>query len=132
MNVKHLLTDAQVLRDSQNEPWMFSVLVDRYQEAFLRRATYILRSEESAEDAVQETFLKIYKYGPRFSEREGASFNSWGYRILTNVCYDLAEKRTQDSARVKVLDTSDLDVAGSIDEISTSEQVSQVQSILVR
>lgn len=111
---------------------MFGIILDRYQEAFLRKASYILRSSDAAEDAVQETFLKVYKYADRFSERENASFRSWAYKILTNVCYDAAEKRSRDSARVKILDTTDLDIAGSIDDANMHGQVSQVQSVLAR
>lgn len=132
MNTISPLSDAQILKDSQSYPWMFGMLVDRYQEAFLRKGLYILRSRDAAEDAVQETFLKIYKYAHQFSKRKNASFNSWAYKILTNTCYDLASKQTQETDRIKKMDFSGLDVLGGLDNSLGNEQVSFVQSVLSR
>ena len=111
---------------------MFGMLIDRYQEAFLRKGLYILRSREAAEDAVQETFLKIYKYAYRFSERKNASFSSWAYKILTNTCYDHASKQAKEISRVQVVDFSDLDVLGNTDNSPGNERASFVQSVLSR
>lgn len=111
---------------------MFGMLVDRYREAFLRKGLYILRSRDAAEDAAQETFLKIYKYAHRFSKRKNASFSSWAYKILTNTCYDLASQQAQETNRVKMMDFSDLDVLGGLDNSQGNDQVSLVQSVLAR
>jgi len=132
MNTKSSLSDARILKDSQSYPWMFGVLVDRHQEAFLRKGYHLLRSHDAAEDAVQETFLKIYKYAHKFSERENASFRSWAYKILVNTCYSYAAREARNSGRVKAMDLSDLDVSGSTDTMTGKEQVSLVQSILSR
>jgi len=69
------------------------VLVERYQAPFLRKAHRVLMSREDAEDAVQEAFTKIYMNAARFEPQEGASFGSWGYKILLNTCYTLYQKR---------------------------------------
>ena len=132
MKAKPPLSDTEILKGSQSCPWMFGMLVDRYQKAFLRKSFYILRSPDAAEDAVQETFLKIYKYAHQFSEQANASFSSWAYKILTNVCYDLASRQVQEASRMKVMDFSDLDVLGGLDNSLGNEQVSFVQSILSR
>lgn len=79
-----LLSDEEVLVRSAGEPWLFAVLLERYQEAFLRRARHILRSEQDAEDVVQETFTKIYVHAAKYVPKEGAKFSSWAYMILTN------------------------------------------------
>lgn len=129
---KHSLSDAYVLQSSQSKPWMFGILVDRYQKAFLRKAFYILRSRDAAEDAVQETFLKIYKYGPKFSERENAGFQSWAYKVLTNTCYTYLSRKIKDRERVKAMDFADLDIAGHSDAIENMEKISLVQSIIAR
>lgn len=126
------LSDALVLEKSQEAPWMFGILVDRHQEAFLRKGESILRSREAAEDAVQETFIKIYKYAHRFSERKGASFRSWAYRILVNTCYTHSSKRTRDASRVKAIDFAELDLVGSSEVVRDREQLSFVQSVLAR
>lgn len=125
------LPDSLVLKKSQEAPWMFGILVDRHQEAFLRKSESILRSRDAAEDAVQETFIKIYKYANKFSEREGASFRSWAYRILVNTCYTHSTKRTRDTSRVRAIDFADLDLVGS-EVMQDREKLSFVQSVLSR
>lgn len=132
MKVKSPLSDAKILKDSKSHPWMFGMLVDRYQEAFLRKSFYILRSHDAAEDAVQETFLKIYKHAHRFSERRNASFSSWAYKILVNTCYSHSARKTADSSHVRIMDSADLDVIGSTDTLHGKEQASLVHSVLSR
>lgn len=124
-------TDAQVIREAQTYPWMFGILVDRYQGPFLRRATKILRSPTLAEDAVQDTFIKIYKHGGKFSHRAGASFSSWAYRILTNTCYDYASREAEERGRVARTEFSELDAFGASEQ-GSGEEASLVHSILLR
>ena len=81
------LTDSELLALSIDTPSAFEILVNRYETAFLRRAVSVLRSTEEAEDAVQETFVKIYIGAKKFRFVEGASFSSWAYKILSNQCY---------------------------------------------
>ena len=132
LNTTQALSDVQILKDSRNYPWMFGMLVDRYQAAFLRKASYLLRSHDAAEDAVQDTFLKIYKNAHKFTERRGASFNSWAYKILTNTCYSYVSRQVLRAGRVKTVDFNELDVSGDVDDSRTKEQVSLVRSVLVR
>lgn len=98
------LPDEEVLTRSQKEPWMFAVLLDRYQDAFMRKARSILRSEEDAEEVVQDTFTKVYMNADRFEPRPNASFSSWAYRILTNTACTMYKKRVRENARVMPLD----------------------------
>jgi RNA polymerase sigma-70 factor (ECF subfamily) len=44
-----------------------------------------------AEDAVQETFLKIHRAAGGYTGE--ASFSTWMYRILINTCYDALRRR---------------------------------------
>jgi len=50
-----------------------------------------LGSAADAEDAVQETFLKIHRAARTYTGE--ASFATWIYRILINTCYDVLRKR---------------------------------------
>jgi RNA polymerase sigma-70 factor (ECF subfamily) len=88
--------DEEILALSIKRPNLFATLIFRYEDAFLRKALSILRNEEDAEDVVQETFTKIYYYASRFQGVEGASFRSWGYRILINTSITLYQKRKKD------------------------------------
>lgn len=99
-----LQTDEELLVRSQERPAVFSILVDRYQEAFLRKAKYVLQSQEEAEDAVQEALVKIYTKAHTFRVMEGASFKSWGYKILLNECFTVYRKLKKDRATLARLD----------------------------
>jgi RNA polymerase sigma-70 factor, ECF subfamily len=50
-------------------------------------ARNLLGSQSDAEDAVQETFLKVQRYIGSF--RGQSSFVTWTFRILVNTCHDL-------------------------------------------
>lgn len=86
------LSDEVILERSLTHPGLFAVLVERYQEPFLRKAQSVIRGREEAEDIVQETFTKIYFNARRFTPQEGASFKSWGYKILMNTTFTHYQK----------------------------------------
>ncbi|MEX0913243.1 MAG: RNA polymerase sigma factor [Candidatus Paceibacterota bacterium] len=98
------LTDEEILARSVREPWLFAVLLERYQEPFLRKAKGIIHSPEDAEEIVQDTFTKIYLNAAKFSPVEGASFSSWGYRILMNTAFTLYQKRLKEGKRFVNID----------------------------
>ena len=54
-------------------------------------ARNILGNSTDAEDAVQETFLKVQRSIAGF--RGGSSFVTWVFRILVNTCYDYRRSR---------------------------------------
>src|SRR6266566_2503117 len=54
-------------------------------------ARNVLGSAADAEDAVQETFLKVQRSIASF--RGQSSFVTWTYRILINTCYDARRSR---------------------------------------
>ena len=90
------MEDEKVLVASLSHPSLFAVLVRKYEEPFLRKAMGIVRSPEEAEDIVQEAFTKIYLNASKFKKQEGASFSSWGYRILINTALTHYQKRKRE------------------------------------
>jgi RNA polymerase sigma-70 factor (ECF subfamily) len=57
-------------------------------------AWQILGNRADAEDAVQETFLKLYRGIDAFQGQ--SSIGTWLCRILINACHDLARKRKRE------------------------------------
>lgn len=98
------MSDADVLMASKTDPEAFGVLVDRYEEAFLRKANTILYTREDAEEVVQDTFTRIYLYAHRYVPQEGASFSSWGYMILTRLAFTRYQKMKKERGRTVALD----------------------------
>ena len=66
---------------------IFERLVDRYQEAVLRTCYLCLRDRMLAEDATQETFLKVYRAMDAF--RGESSEKTWILRIAMHTCSDM-------------------------------------------
>ena len=90
------VSDEELLRLSiSKNPELFSHIITRYRSAFLRKAEYILKDRADAEDVVQETFVKIYIKGSRFKTVEGASFQSWAYKVLINTCITMYRKKSR-------------------------------------
>ncbi len=98
------LSDEEILKRSTAQPWLFSILLDRYQTAFLRKAESIIRDKRDAEEVVQDTFVKIYTNAGKFEPKPGAKFSSWGYRILMNTAFTRYQKLVKEGKRFAVLD----------------------------
>lgn len=97
-------SDEEVLLAVRKDPEALSILMDRYEAAFMRKAKSILYSHEEAEEAVQDTFTRIYVYADRFEPQEGASFSSWAYAILTRLCFTRYQKLKKERGRTLELD----------------------------
>ena len=97
-------SDEEILSLSIKQPKLFEVILDRYQSAFLRKATGVLHNREDAEDVVQEAFSKMYLYAERFKVVEGASFKSWAYKILLNTAFTKYQKTKKEREKRANLD----------------------------
>src|SRR3989344_2032397 len=98
------LADKELLARSITQPSLFGLLVRRYEEPFMRKALSIVREHERAQDVVQECFTKIYLNAKKFKTVEGATFSSWGYRILINTALTNYMKYKREQGREVVLD----------------------------
>ena len=96
--------DEELLLLSLTRPSLFAHLVRKYEEPFLRKAMSIVREREEALDIVQEAFTKMYLNAKKFKPQEGATFSSWGYRIVINTALTHYMKRKRRGERVVELD----------------------------
>ncbi len=69
----------------------FGQLAEEHREALLRLCYKMTGSPETAEDLVQETFLKAYSKFGTFELR--SSIGTWLYRIAANACLDHQRSR---------------------------------------
>ncbi len=75
---------AVAIRAKRGEEQAFIEIVEFYYPRCLRFARNMLGSEQDAEEAVQDTFVRVHDSFPRF--REDARFDPWLFRILANRC----------------------------------------------
>ncbi|MBQ4576316.1 MAG: sigma-70 family RNA polymerase sigma factor, partial [Firmicutes bacterium] len=81
----------------------FELLIEQCKTKAYNIALRYLRNEEDAMDALQESFIKIYRHLESF--REGSKFDTWVYRIVVNTCNDMLRKNH--GAPVEYLNRSD-------------------------
>jgi RNA polymerase sigma-70 factor (ECF subfamily) len=98
------LTDEQVLYASRSQPWLFVVLVQRYEAPFMRKVRRIIFNPLDAEEVVQDAFTKIYINADKYEPQSGAQFSSWAYRILMNTAFTRYQKLLKEGQRFSNLD----------------------------
>jgi RNA polymerase sigma-70 factor (ECF subfamily) len=82
---------ALIRAAQQGDQDAFEQLVRRYDRPVLRLAMNLLRNPEDARDVYQEAFLRVYRNLGSF--RLDSSFQTWLYRIVTNLCLDRFRSR---------------------------------------
>lgn len=68
----------------------FRALVERWTRSVYRTAYRITANKEDAEDAVQETFLRVYRQLHTYDRR--SAFSTWLYRISVNCSLDIVRR----------------------------------------
>ncbi len=69
-------------------------LYQQYGYLVHRRCMALLRDRNDAEDAVQEVFMRVHRYG---RNQKGPSVLSWLYVIALNCCCDLMRRRSRET-----------------------------------
>jgi RNA polymerase sigma-70 factor (ECF subfamily) len=127
------LPDEEVLARSKKEPWLFAILLERYQDAFMRKARSILHNDLDAEEVVQDAFTKIYVHAHTFQTREGAKFSSWGYRILMNTAFTRYQKKVREGQRMIHIDPEfEQMIADQKEHASAHERTDAIERVLSR
>jgi RNA polymerase sigma-70 factor (ECF subfamily) len=86
------MDESALIRAAQRgDDEAFEQLVRFHDQAVLRLALNLLRSQEDARDVYQEAFLRVYRNLHAF--RFDCSFHTWLYRIVSNLCLDQIRKR---------------------------------------
>jgi RNA polymerase sigma-70 factor (ECF subfamily) len=85
---------ALVTRAKAGDDEAFSELVTHYDRRILRLAKNITRSDEDAEDVLQDAFLKAYEHLDRF--QGNSKFYTWLVRIAVNEALMKLRKRKGD------------------------------------
>ncbi len=77
----------------QRKGWDFEAAAMPFVDSLYNTAYRMTRNAEDAEDLVQETYLKAYKYYDKFSE--GTNFKAWLFKILKNTFINSYRRRQQ-------------------------------------
>ncbi len=89
---------------AQGDDDAFRTLVQRHLPRAYAIASRMLDTRADAEDAVQESFTKLWINAPRW-EPGRAAFATWMYRIVANTCLDAARRKRPETGIETGLDT---------------------------
>lgn len=95
--------DELVRRAQKGNLAAFEELVRRYERKVYNITYRLLGNEEDATEALQDTFLRAYRFLSRFQFK--SNFYTWLYRIATNVSLTRLHRR-------KMVDAVSLDALG--------------------
>lgn len=119
--------DEDILAASLRNPNLFGVLVDRYQEPFLRSAQRVVKTREDAEDIVQEAFAKIYKNAKKFKKQEGIEFKSWAYKVLVNTSYTFYQRlKKKQAVSMEFFETYKYDIIDEKDNLKADLETKEI------
>jgi RNA polymerase sigma-70 factor (ECF subfamily) len=84
-------TDELVQRCKQGDLAAFARLFRDHEARLYRLAMAILQNERDAEDALQDTYIRIFERIKRFQGK--SAFETWMTAIMVNVCRDRLRRR---------------------------------------
>lgn len=91
--------DAQLLEAAaRGDKAAFSTLMHRYEDMVYRFSFKVCRNKEEAREALQDTFINVYRNLDSFDGR--SKLSTWLYRIVTNNCLMKRRKRKLDDLLV--------------------------------
>lgn len=105
----------------------FTGLVSRHQSALFRYASSYFGSRDLAEDAVQETFLALFRGRETFDPSRG--FRSWLWSIHLHVCQRSAEQRSR-WRRNMSLRASEIDVTSNLGHPDSHAELAETRTLL--
>ena len=89
--------DVDLLRRYLNgDVAAFDELMAAHEDRVFGICLRMLRNRDAALDAVQETFLTVFRKADRYKAE--AAFSTWLYRVAVNTCYDQLRRAKRRSA----------------------------------
>lgn len=81
----------------QGQTAKYALLVERYQRLIFGLALQLVKSREEAEDATQETFIRMYK---QIEKNGDIDFLPYAKRVIANLCLDRIRRRQVEASYV--------------------------------
>lgn len=98
--------DALAMRAGRGDRLAASRLIARHSPRVLAICLRMLGERASAEDAAQETFMKLWRSAGRWKPGR-AKFETWLYRVASNACIDRLRQRRPAAPEDDALDIAD-------------------------
>lgn len=121
---------AQIYRETSgpmDRTRQFEALALPHLDAAYNLARWLLRDDDSAQDAVQDAFLRAFRY---FDSFVGQEMRPWLLGIVRNTCFTLLQARRDAPAQMELDEEHDFDgVDATIDPAAASPEALLVRKI---
>ena len=105
----------------------FAALVGHYKDMVFTLSLKMLQNREEAEEAAQDTFIKIYRSLGRFKGE--SKFSTWIYQVTYNNCLDRLRKQKRSRTFVDLDEFAEYEVRSLMDALDTIEEAERKQMI---
>jgi len=119
-----LVTEPEIIKKAAaGDRPAFRLLVEMHQRFVYAVAVRVLNNSHDAEDATQETFIRLWKNLPRYKAE--IKLSTWLYRIVTNICLDILKSAHYKRNRMSI------DIAKQTDKLQTQsgDEVMHLQDL---
>lgn len=90
-----MIDENKICETCAKDPeWGFRMLVEKYHTSMYWHIRRMVVSHEDAQDVLQETFIRIFRYLGDF--RAESSLTTWIYRIATNECIRFLDRQREE------------------------------------
>lgn len=120
--------EALVARAGRGDRLAASILIERHSPRVLSLCRRVLRNHAAAEDAAQETFLRLWEGAAKWRPN-GARLDTWLYRVASNACIDRLRQKKREAPEEDGDEQID-NAPTAIDRLSLDEKKRAVESAL--
>lgn len=106
-SVKEMTDGELAVPASEGDEKAFREILGRYRQKILAICLRMLRNSTEAEEAAQDSFVKIYLHLKDFDPQRG--FMAWAAGITINECRDRLRKRARFKKRFREITDTDVD-----------------------
>lgn len=105
----------------------FAVLVDRYKDFVFTLSLKMLRNSNEAEEAAQDTFIKVFRSLNSFKKK--SKFSTWLYKITFNNCLDRIKKQKRNRPIVELNEYTEQEVKSLMNVLESIEETERKKMI---
>ncbi|MBN1542450.1 sigma-70 family RNA polymerase sigma factor [candidate division KSB1 bacterium] len=103
---------------TENQKNYFETVAFEYMDSLYSTALRMSRNAQDAEDLVQDTYLRAYRFFDKFEP--GTNFKAWLFKILTNTFINRYRKKTHTPQQIQ-FEKVEYFISGDIDENEKSK-----------
>ncbi len=121
------MTDGELaVLASEGDERAFREILERYRQKILAICLRMLKNQTEAEEAAQDSFVKIYLHLKKYDPDRG--FMAWAAGITINECRDRLRSRTRFKRRFREISDTDIDRT-QVSADTSYEKKRQVESV---